>query len=166
MYLISIGILSVYNRYLTSRGTSSMAGSVSNGYFIGMVIELVSHHIQYFIGITSVYNNRYLISIGISWVATTSPFHKSFIHIGIRSAYQEFPSLLGISFISDRCLIGGFCIGASSVSVSHHYRYLIGIGILSVGHITLSVVFESTETSTIPEYQRLNINASTKEWGR
>ena len=155
-----IGIEKVSHQYRT--GISSMAESVSNGRFTDIVIESVSHQIRYLMGITSVHNNRYLISIGISSVATVPLFHEEFIHIGIRSASHEFPSLLGISFISHRCLIGGFNIDTSSVSVSEDYRYLIGIDDISISsacHTTLSAVFESTEPSTIPANQPLNINA-------
>ena len=138
-----------------------MAESVSNGRFTDIVIESVSHQIRHIMGITSVHNNRYLISIGISSVATVPLFHE-FIHIVIRSASHEFPSLLGISFISHRCLIGGFNTNTSSVLVSEHYRYLIGIDDIRISpgcHTTLSAVFESTEPSTIPANQPLNINA-------
>ena len=113
-------------------------------------------------------SNRYHIRFDISWVsyrfiiialssvATVPPFHEEFIHIGIRSASHEFPCLLGISFISHRCLIGGFNIDTSSASVSEDYRYLIGmddVNISSACHTTLSAVFESTEPSTIPANQ-------------
>ena len=61
--------------------------------------------------------------------------------------------------------------GISPKSVSYRYHIGIGISLVSVSkniervgtsavcYITLSDIFESTETSTIPYYQRLNISA-------
>ena len=65
---------------------------------------------------------------------------------------------IGISSVS--CVLyhrDKICI--SSVPVSHQNLYLIDITSAAVCHITLSDVFESTETSIIPDYQRLNISA-------